>query len=689
VSEQTTVTDAFLSDLTQEVREIAEHDAVVMPTAFTRWALDALEDAGEFEEPELAQYEARGLEISGFAFSPDNTAVDLIVTSYRTRRSPETELKATATNSAKRARAFLSKALEGFHSDLEESSSAFDLALELHAVKGDLRSCRVILLSDGLVKSAISPMPDVGDIAVSIEVWDIERIYRLVSSGRRQEMIRVDIQEEFETSWPCLPAPKLDSNGYSVYMALIPGEDLARIYDHYGPRLLELNVRSFLQARGKVNRGIRDTLLNEPGRFLAYNNGITATAGKVRIVEGPDGGAAIAEIEDLQIVNGGQTTASLHRAHLVDAANLDGVMVQAKITVADDLEQLTELVPLISRFSNSQNKVSEADFAANDPYHVKLEELSRTVWAPAVDGGTRQTRWFYERARGQYQDAVGRQRTAAKRKQFRNAHPTQQKLTKTDIAKYEATWRCLPHQVSQGAQKNFLSVQEGLSGGARLEPDERHFHLVVARAILFKSAERIVSDQKLGGYRANIVTYTLSLLNFWTENRIDLEAIWKRQSLPQELAAQIAETSRDVFRVVTAPPGDANISEWAKKEACWNTVREIVRPADSDLWGILAKTRQDDLLLSDQVVTISRESAVVDKMRTVHPEALFSLEVWGMSTQQLDGRERKIVQNVAVAISGESKLARRQAQEGERLLMRSLRQGFSHEGLGLYADEVS
>lgn len=53
-----------------------------------------------------------------------------------------------------------------------------------------------------------------------------------------------------------------------AYMGIVPGKFLADIYLKYGSKLLQGNVRAFLSIRGKVNKGIRDTIINNPNSFL-------------------------------------------------------------------------------------------------------------------------------------------------------------------------------------------------------------------------------------------------------------------------------------------------------------------------------------------------------------------------------------------------------------------------------------
>src|SRR5690606_13438191 len=315
-------------------------------------------------------------------------------------------------------------------------------------------------------------------------------------------------EDEYGITIPCLSMVDPDSD-YKGYLAVVPGDVLAGIYDKYGPRLLERNVRSFLQARGNVNKGIRKTILEEPHRFFAYNNGVSATADDIEFDE--ENGYSISKIRNLQIVNGGQTTASLYYTARKDKADLQGIFVQAKISVIPE-EHLEHIVPLISKFANSQNKVNDADFYANDPFHIEIEGLSRTVWAPAVDGSSKQSKWFYERARGQYLDAKSREVTPARKRQFDATFPTRQKFTKTDLAKYENTWMQLPHIVSLGAQKNFNEFTIRLKERGRVDVDARYFEHLIAKAIIFSRADRIVHDQNFGGYKANIVTYTIAFI---------------------------------------------------------------------------------------------------------------------------------------------------------------------------------
>ncbi|MBP7837160.1 AIPR family protein, partial [Candidatus Saccharibacteria bacterium] len=372
-----------------------------------------------------------------------------------------------------------------------------------------------------------------------------------------------------------------NEDDYSAYLAVVPGRFLADIYLEYGSRLLEGNVRSFLSNRGKVNKAIRGTILQEPTMFFAYNNGIAATATEIETKQ-ENGRHLITRIKDMQIINGGQTTASIANAVLQDKADLAEIYVPMKLSVVNH-DKAKEMIPTISRSANSQNKVDEADFFSNHPYHIRLEEYSRRVLAPPVDGNQYQTAWFYERARGQYvQEQM--KLTRGDRKKFQLKNPKTQLLRKVDVAKFMNSYEQRPHIVSRGAQFNMRNFAEMI--GKQWDPstqntsfNEYYWKKLIALAILFKQTEKIVSGQdwyqEIKAYRANIVTYSIAIIMHQVEKdhpgkTLDFLKIWNSQSLSSELEAQIIKTTREVFDFITRDDRTTlNVTEWCKKEDCW------------------------------------------------------------------------------------------------------------------------
>jgi hypothetical protein len=569
----------YLDDLHQQVQlhaSVPDRERS-WAAAFTEVVLEHLAGIGEIQDAVAAQYDQSHLRpaaaASGFAIRGDNEVLDVFLSVYDGGMQVTTLRKAEVDAAFRRMHSFLTRCGDGLHMDLEESSDAYDMAQRIQALMKEVAFVRLFLLTDTAVKVQPAELPPVHGLPVAPMVWDLERLQRLSTSGREREPIVVDMLAFNGDPLPFL-GPEGDPDDYQGYLLLIPGEVLADIYAEFGPRLLELNVRSFLQGRGKVNRGMQDTIKNSPERFLAYNNGVSMTASRVETGNDDSGRVGITAIHDLQIVNGGQTTASLFHALTKGKLPLTDVRVQAKLSVVRP-DRLPEVVPLISQFANSQNAVKSADFSANHPFHVRLEELSRSVWAPAVGGGPLMTHWFYERARGQYMDALSRAGSPANQRQFKQRNPLAQKFVKTDVAKFENTWAQLPHTVALGADKNFSAYMLRVDGGGSPLPGRTHFEELVAKALLFRTTEKLIGDLKLGGYRSQTVTYTLALLSARVGTAVDLGDIWRQQEIPAGIVDVIRDLAPSVHSQIVHSAGSSNVSEFAKRQSCWEAVQRL------------------------------------------------------------------------------------------------------------------
>jgi hypothetical protein len=287
----------------------AEDHEQMLADSFTQVVFDMLSEAGEFEDPLVCYHRATGMEVSGYAIDDEEGRLELFLSIHTNVTPPETVTRQRVDVGFRRLRSFLDWCFKGRYIDLEESSPVFDMASHIYQVRNDLTQIRLCVITDGRTTVEILPQDTIGDISLTRSLWDIVRLHRLSTSGRERGLISVDFEERFGQPIPCLQAES-SQRGYRAFLALFPGAVLRDIYADFGPRLLERNVRSFLQARGKVNRGIRDTISREPERFLAYNNGITLTGEGVHLT-GEGAAIAISRIDGLQIVNGGQTTASL------------------------------------------------------------------------------------------------------------------------------------------------------------------------------------------------------------------------------------------------------------------------------------------------------------------------------------------------------------------------------------------
>jgi len=681
--------NSFCEDLLQEVLAGAgdAEDGGFKVDQFTRVVGDYLIEAGEVEDVNVCFYKSRGMQLNGYNVNQDNDCLDIFVSVFNQHTPPVIVTKAQCEAAFRQAETCLRKGLTGFHRTLEESSESYDAFQRIHELKDSLGSCRIFLLTDGIVNQDAFYPEEGSDISVTLHIWDAARLYRLASSGRRYEPIEINFPEEFGQNIPCLSLadPKSD---YKGYLAVIPGEILAGIYEKYGPRLLERNVRSFLQARGNVNKGIRKTILEEPHRFFAYNNGVSATADDIEFDE--ENGYSISKIRNLQIVNGGQTTASLYYTARKDKADLQGIFVQAKISVIPE-EHLEHIVPLISKFANSQNKVNDADFYANDPFHIEIEGLSRTVWAPAVDGSSKQSKWFYERARGQYLDAKSREVTPASKRQFDATFPTRQKFTKTDLAKYENTWMQLPHIVSLGAQKNFNEFTIRLKERGRVDVDARYFEHLIAKAIIFSRADRIVHDQNFGGYKANIVTYTIAFISNRTFQRIDLDKIWKSQDISVALHNTIRDVSVAVHRIIINPPNGKNVTEWCKRKECWEKIKDLKINLDWTLeHELIDICRSGGQATENQGVNApnQHEQNLIDQVKAVPADTWFQISKWSKETDNLKPWQRSLAYSLGKLISRSGSVSVKQAKYGVAILEEVSRLGFrEYKSIGVDPNE--
>lgn len=669
--------DQFYYDFMEEVSVASDMETSgwTKDDFLTSIMLEYLEEAGEVSDPVMCPFRSHGLQLNAYAIDEDCSNLDIFVCLYSDSDSPKSVSQADVDAAIKRAIQLYQKAINDLYTSFEKDNDTYEFAITVNQQKAQIKTVRICALTNGLVKPIPFKNITMGNAEISFVIWDIDRLYRCVTSGKMRETIEIDFEEKFGVTIPCIENGT--SEKYSVYLAIISGELLAALYDEYRDRLLEKNVRSFLQVKGAVNKGIRDTLRDEPDMFLAYNNGISVTAESVDIVRDENGKPSIRRIRDMQIVNGGQTTASIFNAHKDRKINADlsKVFVQMKLSVITSPEDMDEIVPRISAFANTQNKVQVADFSANDPYHRRVEELSRIIWAPA-QGGMKPVNWFYERARGQYADMLSRETTTLRRKQFKETHPV---FTKTDLAKYENTWDQLPFQVSEGAQKNFRRFTLRLDERKAALPDEKYFQNLVAKAILFRRTEKLVQQQQYGGYRANIVTYTLALLSFKTAQRINLERIWKEQSLSPILEAEIIKVSKIIHGIITNPPGGANVGEWCKKEKCWDVVKKCDYTVSDKLSSELvdvgytsAKATPNssiDSLTED-------EQKIIDKAAAVSAETWLALSRWAKETNNFQPWLRSMLFSVGTLVGRGRKPSIKQSKHALKALKDAGDKGF-------------
>lgn len=638
--------EKYYSSLYQDIRSMQDSsdEGASQEQLFTQIALDLLSDGGETENAYLA-YDEKALgtknqhKINGYALSDNYETVDLFITVYLGEDSSiQKTTKDKIDQAVIRITNFFRKAVyNDYVNEVEESSPIFEFADTLanyKELKENLVRVNAIILTNGEYKGDFPPSQTIGGYKVFCRVVDINYLYNI------SEQSRIPIEICFGEDGikvPCLTA-ETESDEYQAYIAIMPGQGLANLYERFAARLLEQNVRSFLQFAGKINKGIRNTIINEPHMFLAFNNGIAATADHIEL---DASGRYISKISNLQIVNGGQTTASIYHTWKKDKADIANIFVPLKLSVIKNKKEFTGIVSQISRYANTQNKVNDADFTANNPFLIELEKLSRYILTPTTERNNIQTNWFFERARGQYKNI--RQKdgfTKSRQKQFDLKYPKWQMFTKVELAKYvnayQEVWegRRLvigPHIVVRGNEKNYAQF---INNNTQKKINSIYFEDTVAKIILFKAAEKLygVKPNNIGEMRNAVVPYAIALLGHLTNYRLDLYKIWKNQVISNSLSQFMYELMKKLNQFIIDNSPSSHYIEWAKKEECWTKIKDAAWSVN--IADIEADMADDAQMAKRQAVAETddekeQQQYEIELLKSIPHKLWREIETWG------------------------------------------------------------
>ena len=606
---------------------------VVPEESFFEYVGDLLSNAGILDNVEYTPYKntKKGIRIDGYSWNSLERTICGIVVNI----THEPDVVETLTNTQigdlgkKVTRFFQSVGSETFIDSLEVTDPGRIAASEIELYLQDALKFRVVIFTDQVLSARVKKL-SIDDILgknTSIEIWDLERLKGLENSGAEYEEFTVDVLK-LGGGIRALPA-NVSEHGFSTYLGVMPAQLLSAIYDEYGQRLLESNVRTFLDFRADTNRGMRKSLVTEPENFFAYNNGITVTATAVE-TEQKGGQLLITSLDNMQIVNGGQTTAAIYfsprekggikgadRTYNYSDIDLSKVYVQMKLTVIEDKEAANVMKANIATFANSQNSIQKSDLVSNHPFHLNIETRSRKQLMPAGENGL-STKWFYERTRGQYSTQL-RALSAVQRRKFEAEYPKKQVFTKTDMAKYENTWRMKPYLVKRGAQANLKSF-----GGDIVKEFERDesafgpafFNDLVSKMLLFNMVDAAILQtdwyKEERGLKAEMVTFSIALLRHTLLAKtkdINLSSIYQSQRVSDSLLCTIvslANKIRDCITDFEFTGGVTNPSEFCKSEKGWNKIQTI----EVDLSGL----GNSDILSADEALEAKKETREINKV---------------------------------------------------------------------------
>ncbi len=578
--------EEYYEQLINEIAIGADTNSTFTQSQFLEKSIEFLVEDGiiGFENQIIEFISAdKNLRVDCFDYDENRNILNLIIVDFENSINLGSLDKSDINSNFKKVERFFKKSLkDDFYKSLEESNGSYEIAKFIFNEKNNINEVNIILLTNKRLKTKLKKLDtsNIDGFIFNYDIWDIERFYNAEVSKNETESIKINFLNEFNTSIPALKVNFNDSI-YSSYLCVISGDILAKMYEKYGSRLLEANIRSFLQFKSGINKGIRKTIKEAPEMFFAYNNGITATADGVEIDEKGN----ITTLKNLQIVNGGQTTASLYTSRKNDKSDLSKIFVQMKLSVIPE-NQIHEVVPNISRFANSQNKVSDSDLFSNHPFHRRMEEKSRRISTPRKQGELHQTKWYYERARGQYLEEQSKL-TESQKRAFKELYPKNQLISKTDLAKVLVIFDCHPYKAVQGAQIVFKFFAENIVkewDNSESTFNDAFFQFSIAKIIIFKTVQQIVSTKKdeiRGQDRAIVVAYTISSIFHLLSKQnmsVDFEIIWKKQSLNNAFLAQLNKTINFInkYMLEQTLKNGMTVLSFSKTIKCWQELQNQI-----------------------------------------------------------------------------------------------------------------
>ena len=554
--------------------------------SFARALIDILEDFYEVENVNVVHYslsknDKEIWKVNGFYVNEEDEdyQIDLFITEYSEKPSEVVTINTQNVNVLKnKITRFLKHSIDGKYDEIQEHSIIHQLAQDIYKKKKKISKVDLYIITNmrfpKIEKLQIDDSID--NIDLNYHYWDIERFDRLLKSKLERNTININFDDFFKGGIPAVYIEK--SSKYQCILTVFPGELLADLYRLYDTKLLESNVRVFLQQTGKVNKGIRDTIRDNGEMFLTYNNGISATCSDIKLKSG-----RLYGINDLQIVNGGQTTASLYYTRKKFSSDLSKIDVQVKITLIKD-QSIKEIeVPKISEYANTQNKVSQLDLNSNHPYLVKLEEMSRKISFKDIENKNLTKYWFFERVNGAYREAISKESTPARQKTFRTINPREFSFKKIDIARWINLFDQLPHEVSKGGQRSFMFLINNHAKENLLNVDNDYYYNLIGKGILFKWFDKCfgrlnqnpVGDTNVKSYTVN---YTLSLLYRHIGDKLNLKKIASIQFIHEDHIDSTRTFLKFTYDYLVKKASGGLISETSKKKTTWDEFQHQTPP---------------------------------------------------------------------------------------------------------------
>lgn len=660
---------------------------------FYTQTLEILKENGEFDDPVLHWFSKSGrrnrlMQIDGYAFDETDKSLVLFIYDFEDTISPSTLVNTQIDTLYKRLLAFLDEVCNGDITEYcDDSDDTIMLAklikrrMNAEKISPDLLlKVKFFIITNKVLSNKVKKLKqeDFNGKPVEVNVWHLERFFE-IEQACNNEPIYIDLKNEFNCKGiPCIEGHIGENLGYKAYIAIVPGKLLADIYIAYGSKVLEGNVRAFLGTTGakSVNSGIKRTIINEPSRFFTYNNGIATTAASIEL-ENSDGQMYVTAIEDLQIINGGQTTASLAEAVLKkNNVELEGIFVPMKLTVIEDRDSVDEdgvrfydaMVEKIARYANSQNKVTAADFFSNSPFHILMEQMSKKYLAPPVNGSPNPTGWYYERTKKKYNQEQMKM-TKGEKDRFALKFPKKQIIKKEELAKYLYAIECKPDLVAKGSNwviKDFGASINEIYKKDKAQFNEYYFKKCVAATILYRTTDAYLEKLKkipgawytVGGYKMNIVPYSIAKIVSCIPKgyTIDWMWIWNNQTIYPELMSEIEKITQITNDFICDSHG-VIVTEYCKKKETWEAYKAIPYQLSEEFLGTLITEEFEKERSSGAKSSQKTKNQVNDALKIVEKGSIYwkALLAAAMKQNMLNFKEISLIK-VAIDVETTGKL---------------------------------
>ena len=606
--------DEFLSDIVLS----ASVEKTFNEEMFITKACELISQDGAIDEPILINHAKTSTKIHGYSYSNLDRSLSIFTANFLHIGEDwsDPQARGEVLKIVERGKRFVEKSLtDSFLKLLEPDFADFKAAKYIRNLieAEQVIKIKLYYLTDGMLSERTKQYKtdDIFSIPTIIRPYDISRFYELEKSDHGEEELIIDFEKECNG----LNALSTNLEGLKSYLVVMPGNVLRQIYEDWDQKLLESNVRNFLSFTNKKNQAIRRTLLDEPEKFFAYNNGLTVTATAIETNAQGDS-LKITKLTNMQIVNGGQTTCVIFFSSKEKGfkdIDLSKVFVPMKLTIIDqskaenieELEKIDQFKSNIAEYANFQSAVNASDLMSNSPFHVRLQQASRRQRTP-IDTLGMTTFWFYERSKGQWNTE---KRLSKNDNKFIKEYPKSQLITKELMAKYENSWRLKPFEVSKGQGKNLTAFYKEIEPEFRKYENrfrDQFFKDLVSKKIIWKAVDLTISRAASDWFiretylKPFITTYTISLILYLLRKdnkELNIDEIWRNQSISVSLQKQIESTAEYVNSCFLDDSFRNNTSyrEWAGKEACW---QRLVISKDHKLHHL----EESDYLFASEII---------------------------------------------------------------------------------------